>query len=268
MAHGSNAKVIPFRTREEHHKATSDAVKPFSQQNIGQVIDFVSPREAKTTSFDQISHANLDVASLLKELEAVKNERDMLRDIAMKDPLTGLYNRNYFTPQLNNTIENAKRYNQSFAVIFVDANGLKAINDNYGHNSGDVYLTEIGNVITQTFRSSDTVARIGGDEFAVICSNIDPDAKISIENKLQHNFHKSSIELPNSNEDNNIYELSAAIGVYMLTPDKIRKIEKMIENLKQSSKYKDKYDSTSSYILSVADKFMYRNKRNQKLGRK
>ena len=73
-----------------------------------------------------------------------------------------------FEKSLRTALAKARRYNRPGAVLYIDLNDFKGINDTYGHKAGDKVLTEVGQVLKQVFRETDTVSRIGGDEFAVI----------------------------------------------------------------------------------------------------
>src|SRR6202022_2243392 len=82
--------------------------------------------------------------------------------------LTHLPNRGMFNELLRPPIEAAARYRRQFAVLFIDLDRFKIINDSLGHDAGDLLLVEIANRLRHTLRSSDVVARLGGDEFVVI----------------------------------------------------------------------------------------------------
>ena len=92
--------------------------------------------------------------------------------MALFDSLTGLPNRRVFFDRLNMTVEQSKRYNSMFALLYIDLDGFKTINDTLGHEAGDEMLSEVADMLRMTLRKSDTVARLGGDEFAVILVGI------------------------------------------------------------------------------------------------
>ncbi|EGH00025.1 Signaling protein with a periplasmic binding domain and GGDEF domain [gamma proteobacterium IMCC2047] len=104
------------------------------------------------------------------ELALVASERQ-IRDMAFTDCVTGLANRNLFTDRLDQMILDSKRYHHEFALLFIDLDGFKKINDTYGHLVGDKLLAMTGERISASFRDSDIVARFGGDEFLVIVKN-------------------------------------------------------------------------------------------------
>jgi diguanylate cyclase (GGDEF)-like protein len=91
-----------------------------------------------------------------------------LRDMSLTDELTGLHNRRGFYLLGEQALRNSRRDKRPVTVLFVDADGLKKINDTLGHDVGSELLRDIGDLLRKTFRSSDVVGRLGGDEFAVI----------------------------------------------------------------------------------------------------
>ncbi|MGB5065540.1 MAG: GGDEF domain-containing protein, partial [Candidatus Competibacter sp.] len=105
--------------------------------------------------------------------------------LAHCDGLTGLPNRALYWDRLNQALRLARRANQSVAALWVDLDGFKAVNDSLGHAAGDALLQAVGQRLDQRLRDSDTVARVGGDEFALILSDItDPAAATSVAAEL------------------------------------------------------------------------------------
>jgi diguanylate cyclase (GGDEF)-like protein/PAS domain S-box-containing protein len=103
--------------------------------------------------------------------QLVRDER--LDTLAFHDPLTGLANRALFHDRLEQTLLSARRNRRSFAAHYIDIDHFKTINDTYGHHVGDAMLVAVGNWLRATLRDSDTIARIGGDEFVVLQPEID-----------------------------------------------------------------------------------------------
>jgi diguanylate cyclase (GGDEF)-like protein/PAS domain S-box-containing protein len=106
-----------------------------------------------------------------------------LRTIALTDSLTGLANRRAAVARMEQALARAHRHNTPMAALFIDVDHFKAINDQYGHAAGDGVLIDIGKRLRATFRVEDTLARIGGDEFLVVCEDLSglPDAAALVE---------------------------------------------------------------------------------------
>jgi diguanylate cyclase (GGDEF)-like protein/PAS domain S-box-containing protein len=98
--------------------------------------------------------------------------QDEIRHIAFHDNLTGLPNRLLFEDRLETSIKMAKRNSLMLAVLFIDLDGFKAVNDTYGHQAGDELLIDVADRLNSNIREVDTVARLGGDEFVLILTDI------------------------------------------------------------------------------------------------
>lgn len=120
-------------------------------------------------AFAVISHHDI-TRRRMAEMEA--------REQAERDPLTGLYRRHAFTERLRATMGRARRRGERLAVLFIDLDGFKAINDTFGHRAGDTVLATIGERLRGHFREEDAAARYGGDELVLMTSPTedDPDA--------------------------------------------------------------------------------------------
>lgn len=119
-----------------------------------------------------ISELDRDLLQLMALFVAAALERaahaERMQQMAFYDSLTGLPNRVLFADRLAQTIGAARRYNRSFAIMYLDVDRFKEINDRYGHLAGDLVLRAVAERLTLTLRDSDTVARFGGDEFVVL----------------------------------------------------------------------------------------------------
>lgn len=113
------------------------------------------------------------VIVLIMVRERLERERDTLRDFALSDPLTGIANRRSLLARGEYEIARHLRSRRSFAVVMVDLDGFKLLNDRFGHTAGDDLLREIATALEQAMRAQDTVARIGGDEFCVLAPETD-----------------------------------------------------------------------------------------------
>ena len=114
-----------------------------------------------------------------------------LAKLAHFDSLTGLYNRSLFNELLIKTIEQSKRTSQKFALVTLDLDNFKFINDNYGHPAGDQLLTKIARRLKRATRSSDVVARLGGDEFSLLLKDVKNDSDfVKLIENIMAEFHE------------------------------------------------------------------------------
>lgn len=122
-------------------------------------------------------------AGSLTDVSDRKQAEETLRRLALHDPLTGLANRALFLDHLFVAIERMQRAGTSFAVLFLDVDRFKLVNDSLGHPAGDVLLREVGGRIERSVRATDTVSRLGGDEYAVLLDVTDglPDVLATVD---------------------------------------------------------------------------------------
>jgi len=133
-----------------------------------------------------------DISERKKMELALKTSEQQIRDMAFTDSVTGLANRNLFTDRLDQLILSCERYHTEFALLFIDLDKFKSVNDSHGHLVGDKLLSMAGERISTSFRESDVVARFGGDEFLVIVKNISDVENIdSIAEKLLEKISQS-----------------------------------------------------------------------------
>lgn len=141
----------------------------------------------RTEELEHLSKLNKNLYTEMshqKETEVKLREGEkILRQMAYYDILTGLPNRLYFQELLQNTIARAARNNTGFAVLFLDADKFKSINDTYGHDIGDRFLKHTAMQITNSIRESDLASRLGGDEFIIVLNNLTDMTQIGKEAK-------------------------------------------------------------------------------------
>ncbi|HUQ53733.1 MAG TPA: EAL domain-containing protein [Gammaproteobacteria bacterium] len=125
---------------------------------------------------DRAGRCQYDI-SIVEDISARKGAEDRIQYLATHDGLTGLPNRVMFTQLLGLSIETARRYGRRLAVLFIDLDRFKVINDTLGHEAGDVLLREVAARLRECLRASDVVARLGGDEFVVLLQEINDPAQ-------------------------------------------------------------------------------------------
>lgn len=161
----------------------------------------------------------------------------MLRSLSLTDDLTQLHNRRGFFTLAEQQRKLAQRAGSPFLLVFIDLDGLKMINDTFGHRQGDQALVKAARLIKDVFRDSDVVARIGGDEFVILAVGASPaDASVLIKRLRRKVAERNTSGNPG-------YRLSFSAGTAFYDPDAPCSIEE---------------------LLSQADRRMYREKRRKK----
>jgi diguanylate cyclase (GGDEF)-like protein len=145
----------------------------FARGQVVGVMVFISPEKRTfTPEFAELLQRLTDNVSFALENFDRADEKtradERIEYLASHDSLTSLPNREMFNGLLRRAIDAAERYQRQFAVLFIDLDRFKVINDSLGHDAGDTLLVEIGGRLRRALRSSDVVARLGGDEFVVI----------------------------------------------------------------------------------------------------
>jgi diguanylate cyclase (GGDEF)-like protein len=163
-------------------------------------------------------------------------KQQVLIQQALLDDLTGLYNRRGFLALAEEQFKLNRRANRGLLLFFIDLDELKRINDTYGHQSGSQALIDTAQVLKSTFRDSDVIGRLGGDEFTVLAIEADGDSAEAIYMRLQARLDEHNAQAKR------IYHLSFSAGVARFDPDDPLSIEELIDR---------------------ADKAMYRQKRSK-----
>lgn len=150
------------------------------------------------SSREELAPAETDFLGLFaKQIEMAITIADLfqaVREEAVTDALTGLYNRRYFEESLNKEVARARRQNTPFSVIGIDLDFLKKINDTYGHSYGDLAIKTIADILKSNARSIDIPARIGGEEFDVLLPGISSDGAMIAAERIRKAIESKEIE--------------------------------------------------------------------------
>lgn len=131
------------------------------------------------------------------------------KELAHRDYLSGLYNRRYFMEHGHRIVKAAHRYNHPLAVVMIDIDHFKSINDNYGHDVGDLVIHVIGEELTKLIRSSDLLARYGGEEFCLLMEHISYEQAIQIAERIRIKIQMHKFITPENEE----FSCTVSMGV-------------------------------------------------------
>lgn len=190
---------------------------------------------------EQLEQEILELRGHMAELERTLAEQKRveaeLKSMSFTDELTGLYNRRGFFALADQQLKMARRLKKGVLILYADLDNLKTINDTLGHHEGNRAITDTASVLNSTYRDSDIIARIGGDEFVVFPVGTTDDNVRVIEKRLQRciDEHNERNERP--------YKLSMSFGIKKCNPSVSLSLEEM---------------------LTEADEMMYEQKRKKK----
>ena len=198
-----------------------------------------------------------EVLIVVDDITKKKEAEDRLKHLAFHDPLTGLPNRKYLFEQLSQLIIQAYRHNRKVAVVFLDLDNFKDINDSYGHDIGDLMLISIAENIKYSLRPGDIIGRIGGDEFIIILDDVAKLEDINIIiNKIQKGI-ESAITQIKEKLGIDIIKVSCSMGI-SIYPDDSQKLEELIKfadiALYQAKEIKNTFVFYSKEITSKLEK--------------
>ena len=159
------------------HEEISTKIKGLKQGASDYVTKPFSPEELL---------ARVNIHLKIKTLQdSLKESNQRLLQLSLTDPLTGLNNRRHLMEILNTEFERSDRTGNPFALLMLDLDHFKRVNDTYGHQQGDVVLRAIAQEIKQQLRQYDSAARFGGEEFALLLPETSPDDAVSVANRLR-----------------------------------------------------------------------------------
>ena len=202
-----------------------------SMEGIARSLEEGMPMREPSTSADELGR--LERVLVLSATRVVQLQGE-LRHMGTSDALTRLMNRRGFLPTAEYRLDIAKRNNRRMALTFLDLDGLKSVNDTLGHSAGDGMITEAAYIMRETFRPSDLIARMGGDEFCVLFETDSEDEAEAALGRLQDAADEAN------EQEGRPFILSMSAGVAMFDPQEPRTLDQ---------------------LLAVADEKMYEHKR-------
>lgn len=137
----------------------------------------------------------------------------ILEHESITDPLIGIYNRRYFDRRLNEEIAISKRHDLPLSMLMLDIDHFKRINDNYGHQVGDLVLKQLGQEILKIVRETDIVARYGGEELAIILPHTPVNSAVDLAQRLRNAVAQFVIEPADESKDLENFTVTVSIGV-------------------------------------------------------
>ncbi len=167
--------------------------------------------------------------------DALKSQYQKSVSMALTDGLTGLYNRHYLNAHLGNMVKQSLKNERKFALMIMDMDHFKSVNDTYGHDAGDMVLKQLATLITRAARATDLAARFGGEEFVVLMPETDPNASLGAANRMREMVENTPFTI---GPDKTIH-LTISIGISNLisTGDSAENLIKRADEALYSAKH-------------------------------
>jgi diguanylate cyclase (GGDEF)-like protein len=190
--------------------------KPFDRQEL----------RVRLQAGVRIVELQTNLTQRVQELETAIIERkkaeEALRQLTLTDELTGLYNYRGFSTLAAHQIKAYRRADETSVLIYADMDGLKQINDTFGHSEGSLAIVNVAQLLRQTFRESDIIGRLGGDEFAILTQETTQNDLDTMLRRLRENLRVYNTE------QHHTYPLSVSIGATHIKPQVCMEIEDVI----------------------------------------
>ncbi len=243
-------QALGYQASEMIGKNLLDFVSPSIQEQIGPYLErvgqnstdtglmFVRTKEGseRVWKYHNVKLAERDyVIGHAQDVTDLREVQEQLKSLSLTDDLTGLYNRRGFFTLAEQHFKLRRRTKERLMLLFADIDGLKQINDRFGHSAGSQAIIKTGEILSSVFRDSDIIARLGGDEFVVLMINPSADSDRIVSARLQEKIN-------NFNATGQPYTLSLSFGLESADSTSTPSVEEMI---------------------AAADKVMYENKRRK-----
>jgi diguanylate cyclase (GGDEF)-like protein len=214
---------------------SSNSLQGFRKEDLFFITSISSPSAVAIENallHDKSKQSEMELRRARDELEAKVQDRTSelaeanakLRELSIRDDLTGLFNRRYLDSSLDAEFIRAIRYKRSFSVLLLDIDCFKGINDSFGHSCGDAVLKKVASLIRGCLRNSDLAARYGGDEFAVLLPETDKSKAGEIAERLRRLIEGTCFEW----NDKSI-SISSSIGIATSPDDRIADCRDMLD---------------------------------------
>lgn len=229
---GRNISLLMGSPHREHHDSyLSNYINRGISDITGRIRELDALHKNGTSFPIELGVVEVQIAGeinfigIVRDITQRKKREQEIHRLAFYDPLTRLPNRRLLLERLQSTITHCSRDNKYAALLFLDLDNFKNLNDSAGHNKGDVLLCQVAERLVQTIRQADTVSRLGGDEFIIVAADLSADKKVAatqieaLAQKVLENLTKEY------DLDGLMHNSSASIGVTMFNNADISKDE-------------------------------------------
>ncbi len=239
---------LSYISREDHTRIINildNAIKNGSRFNMKYRLNLKNKKNIHVQTKGKVrkkQNGQSKITAVTMDITTEIENKKTIEKLAYYDTLTGLANRTLLNDRMNKAIQNAKRTKSNLAIIFLDLDHFKLINDTLGHNIGDDLLIYISKILQTQIRESDTLARLGGDEFIILLPSIHSDQDVAnIASKILH-------VLQNKHDiGSHQLFLTSSMGI-ALYPQHAKDVDELVRNA-DTAMYKAKNNGRNSYKI-------------------
>ncbi len=233
----TNEDIIGKQYSEFHNRAATldfiNKVQGVFDTGISTQHEHHSNRDGRyfLRTLSPVRDVNGDIFAITvisKDITERKRMEDKLRALSLTDDLTGLYNRRGLKALGEQQIKLANRLKKKVVMLYADVDDLKKINDSLGHNEGDRLLVSTANLLRDTFRNSDIIARIGGDEFVCMSVDMEEASGAAVHSRVSEKIDEFN------RQQNLAYDLSVSFGISYYDPEDPCSLDELLEKADKS----------------------------------
>ncbi|KAB2333500.1 bifunctional diguanylate cyclase/phosphodiesterase [Bacillus mesophilum] len=243
--------IIPVNYRKAHNKGLKDFIASGKEQIIGKSVELEGLRKngevfsIELTLSTLTNDENTYFSGIIRDISERKKNEKKITELVYRDPLTNLPNRRFLNNYLSLSIEQAAINHQSLAVLFIDLDRFKYINDTLGHSVGDHLLVEVSKRMSKYIEKKDMLARQGGDEYILIFPQMNHQHAAKISQQIL-----DELLMPFHFEDNELF-ISASIGISMY-PEDGGEADLLVKNA-DTAMYRAKDNGKNNYQFFTSD---------------
>lgn len=210
--------IMPKEFREDHQQNMNRVIAGGKPKLVGKTSEVTALKKNGTKFLIELSLSRWDVnmgtffTAVIRDITERKKMEDKIKELSLTDELTGLYNRRGFFNLAEQQLKLAKRGANKVYMLYLDVDSFKEINDTFGHDEGDEALKDLAMILKGSYRESDVIGRIGGDEFVVFPIGSDDETIRIVVDHLLNN-----VDIYNK-KSNKSYKLSVSVGVAHYDP--------------------------------------------------
>jgi diguanylate cyclase (GGDEF)-like protein len=208
----ADVSEVPGLRRRPRYRTNSFMAAPIgSGQDVLGVICVADRQDDQPFSREDLAALRTLTApaALAMSRERVRRSAEDLARAAVTDPLSGLFNRRYFHERLEEELDRARRHNTTVALLMIDIDNFKSINDRFGHLAGDAVIRGIGEILKRSVRKFDLCTRFGGEEFAIVMPGSGPENSASVAERIRQRIETFRPAEPDLTE----LRVTASIGM-------------------------------------------------------